>query len=103
GAHVSRAAGNRFRFRYLGSSGALLRGVRDTEVENFDVITANFAFLKNNVLRLHVPVNQTLLVSMGEGIADLPGNVENALGRQGALLGDQMAEGDALQVIHDQI
>jgi len=76
----------------------------DTEVENLDALAlAPRPLHDEDVLRVHVAVNDAPQVRGGQRRADLIGDVDDALERQRTGAGQDLPQRFALEVFHHQI
>jgi len=97
GAHDGAGGGQR---RAVGGA---VREAGDAEVQHFDLVLATVALKEHHVVGLEVAVDDAFAVGGPQGLGDLGADVGDALGRHGAVLGEGLCEGSALEQLHGQV
>jgi hypothetical protein len=78
-------------------------GLGEAEVEDLDDLAVVEVLRDHDVRGLHVPVEDLVAVCLVEAAQDLCGDAGGALGLDGALFADEVAQGEALDPLHDDV
>ncbi len=102
GGHVAGRADGDARAGEVQGWSAAAHALGDAEVQHLDEVRLIVDVHDHDVLGLHVAVDDALGVSLAQGAQDLPGDPHGARRIQRSLTGQEIIEGLALQVLHDQ-